>query len=247
MSIADARYLYALVPAGTEIPEGLTGLGGAPVRGIPAGPVLAVCSDHDGSRIMPRRTNIAAHQAVLTALAGGPAVLPMSFGTVADDEGTLLEMLEEQSETLVESMEEVAGCVEMGLRLTWDVDDVFGHVLTRHPDLVQFRDALVASGQVSRDAQMELGRRFERTLEAERDAHAGFVREALGDLVRAIEPRPTREESQIVDFACLVPKESVAAFESAIHSVAERLDESYVFDLNGPWAPHNFVRLNLAV
>ncbi len=244
--MSDARYVYAIVPPGTVMPEGLVGLGDAPVRRIDVGAVAAVCSDHDGSRIMPRRANIAVHQAVLRALAGESSVLPMSFGTVADDEDALRTMLEEQSGALVESMERVDGCVEMGLRLAWDVEDVFGHVLSRHPDLVAFRDALAASGEVTRDEQMELGRRFERTLEAEREAHEHFVREAVGDLVRAIEPRPTRDTTQIVDFACLVPRDAVEAFESAVHQAAERLDESYVFDLNGPWAPHNFVRLNLA-
>jgi hypothetical protein len=246
MSDSTARYLYAIVPAGTPVPEGITGLGGQPLHRLDIGELAAICSDHDGSRIMPRRVNIAAHQGVLKALADGPAVLPMSFGTVADDEAELRTMLEEQAETLLESMQEVAGCVEMGLRLTWDVPDVFAHLLGRHPDLVDYRDAIAASGQVTRDAQMELGRRFERTLEAEREAHARFVQEAVAEMVRSIEVRPTRDESQIVDFACLVPRDRIDAFETAVHAVAERLDESYVFDLNGPWAPHNFVRLNLA-
>lgn len=243
----DARYLYAIVPAATEVPSGLTGLGDEPVRLLVIGDIAAVVSEHDGSKIMPRRSNIATHQAVLRALAEGLAVLPMSFGTVADDEASLVKMLGEQQEELLESISQVGGCVEMGLRLSWDVANVYAHLVDRHPDLGSLRDELAAAGGGTRDQQMELGRQVDKVLGAERDAHANFIRETIDGVVRAVEAKDPREETRIVDFACLVPRDQVEAFESAVYAMADRLDDQYVFDLNGPWAPHHFVRLNLAV
>lgn len=44
---------------------------------------------------------------------------------------------------------------------------------------------------------------------------------------------------------CLVARNGQKEFEEAVFQAAALFDNNYDFDLNGPWAPHNFVELDL--
>jgi hypothetical protein len=48
-----------------------------------------------------------------------------------------------------------------------------------------------------------------------------------------------------MSLACLVPRDGQDRFEEGIFAAAKLFDNNFTFDYNGPWAPHNFVDLNL--
>jgi hypothetical protein len=50
-----------------------------------------------------------------------------------------------------------------------------------------------------------------------------------------------------MNLACLVKRGALPKFETAIFEAAKLFDNNYSFDYNGPWAPHNFVELDLSL
>jgi len=48
-----------------------------------------------------------------------------------------------------------------------------------------------------------------------------------------------------MNLACLVPCQAQAEFEQEVFEAAKLFDNHFAFDYNGPWAPHNFVDLEL--
>jgi hypothetical protein len=51
-----------------------------------------------------------------------------------------------------------------------------------------------------------------------------------------------------MNLACLVGRQSVEKdFENAVCAAAQEFDNNYTFDFNGPWAPHNFVDVELVL
>jgi hypothetical protein len=50
-----------------------------------------------------------------------------------------------------------------------------------------------------------------------------------------------------MSLACLVGRGAgaQAAFEAGVFAAAKLFDNNFAFDYNGPWAPHNFVELDL--
>ncbi|MFH1596354.1 MAG: GvpL/GvpF family gas vesicle protein, partial [Pseudomonadota bacterium] len=56
-----------------------------------------------------------------------------------------------------------------------------------------------------------------------------------------------RNESEVMSLACLVGRQAgaQAAFEEGVFAAAKLFDNNFAFDYNGPWAPHNFVELDL--
>ncbi|MFK7960060.1 MAG: GvpL/GvpF family gas vesicle protein [Phycisphaerales bacterium] len=351
--MSEARCVYAIVPATTAVPEGLRGFADARLERIVTGSIAAICSVHDGSAIAPSRERVAIHDAVVAALETGGVVLPMDYGTVAASEQAVNALLEQRRPTIQELLTRLDGCVEMGLRLAWDVVDIAAHLAERHACIAACRRRMLCADATGRESSgsaspqaaasdasradartvdataidvaatdepaaatrdrpspspspssspssssssssspssspsssssspspspsptpsaasplpaaraggsssgmlprssgdlAELEQLIERALIGERAEHERVIRRLLGTAAREIHVRPTREPHQIIDFAVLISGDAVDAFEDAVHAAAERFDESYVFDLTGPWAPRHFVAGELAV
>jgi hypothetical protein len=239
------HYLYAVVPVADARTLGTIGIGNNDVFAVTAGPLAAVCSRIDSDRIRPERRNLAAHQAVLNQLAPGSAVLPMSFGTIASSEDAISDILTKSRELFLTQLARVAGKVEMGLRVAWDVPNVFEYFVSHHRELQAARDELVSSGSSNRDELIQVGRMFERVLTAERDRLFKSVSTVLQRSGVVVKRNPARNEKEAINLACLITRELQGQFEEIVCEAAKGFDSSYLFDLSGPWLPHNFVEVTL--
>ncbi len=243
---AGGEYLYAI--ARTRGPSEFTesGIDGAPVRWLSTGQVAALVSRTTRSRLRPERRNLSTHNAVLKWAMQDSSVLPVAFGVVATDEAALLRALRQNQAEISTQLDRVAGKIEMGLRVIWDVPNLFEYFIKLRPELRQARDATIGENQsASRDEMIELGRMFAELLTEERDRHYERVAEILGRHGVEIKRNPTRNERDVLTLACLIPRTAQAEFEQAVTAAAAGFDSSFTFDFNGPWAPHNFVELNL--
>ena len=48
-----------------------------------------------------------------------------------------------------------------------------------------------------------------------------------------------------MNLACLVGRQERTRFEAGVFETARMFDNNFTFDYNGPWAPHNFVDIDL--
>jgi hypothetical protein len=245
--VKRGRYLYAIVPGpGNQTYDG-AGVDGAPVYFISNGRVAAVVSNVALERIRPERRHLAAHQAVLKALVGrAEALLPMAFGIIADGPRAVQNILASHDQVLDQQLQRVAGMVEMGLRVSWDVPNIFEYFVNTHPDLRLARDRFLGPYRnPSQEDKIELGRLFERMLNDDREAYTDKVEEILSGYCREIKRNKCRNESEVMSLACLVGRQVQGRFEAGVFESAKLFDNNYTFDYNGPWAPHNFVDLDL--
>jgi hypothetical protein len=247
VSAAAGRYLYAIIDSGDDArPLGLAGLDGAEVYAVAAGAVAAIVSDLPLKKIRPERRKLAAHHEVLKRLMQDHAVLPMAFGLVADGVDAVQRVLRINRDTIAEQLARVRGRVEMGVRVAWDVPNIFEFALTAYPRLKDLRDLMFRGGRKpSHDEMIEIGRQFDRLITAEREESVEKVLDVIGDrCVEAVSNKP-RDDHEVMNLACLVDRYGVAEFEQAIYEAARQFDEHYAFDINGPWPPHNFADLAL--
>ena len=108
-----ATYLYCLFRDRVDPPDGLTGVGGSPVRGIDAGALRAwVESVPTAPPVSPR--SLMTHDAVTTAgLRSGSTPLPARFGDVFESDSACLSSLDARSAELLGMLDRVTGRVEM--------------------------------------------------------------------------------------------------------------------------------------
>ncbi len=241
------RYLYAIVSGPGERQYEFPGINGASVYTISNGKVAAVVSDIPNDRIRPERRHLAAQQAVLKGLlATSDSMLPMAFGIIADGPKAIQKILSRNHEAFLRQLRRVAGMVEMGLRVSWDVPNIFDYFVNTHPDLRATRDRFLGPfGNPSQEDKIELGRLFDRLLNEDREAYTDKVEEILSQYCQELKRNKCRSESEVMNLACLVRKEAQDRFEAGVFEAAKLFDNNFTFDYNGPWAPHNFVELEL--
>ncbi|TAJ26308.1 MAG: GvpL/GvpF family gas vesicle protein [Nitrospirae bacterium] len=242
------RYLYAITDAATDGVGGNIGVNGASVYVIPEGPVAAVVSNIAEKRIRPERSKLSAHHGVIKRLMADTTVLPVAFGTIAGSLQAVRDILVENRTAFLEQLTRVRGKVEMGLRVTWDVPNIFEYVVHRHPELAALRDAVLGKQRTpSQEDKIELGRLFDRLLNQDRELHTEAVLGVLSSHCVEITQNTPREEREVMHLACLVERDAQKRFENGVFEAAKLFDNHFAFDFNGPWAPHHFINVAIEV
>lgn len=239
------RYLYAIIDAGADL-EGWTGIDGTKVYAIRDGNAAAVVSDLPSEKMRPERRKLAAHHDVLKRLLATHTVLPMSFGLVADGPDAIRAILADNRTAFAEQLRRLAGKVEMGLRVLWDVPNIFEYFVNTHAELRQLRDQLFRGGrEPTQEDKIELGRLFEHQLTSDRQTQTEHVVQALQPYCCEVKENKPRDEREIMNLACLIGRNRQKDFEQGVFEAAQYFDNHYAFDFNGPWPPHNFVDVAL--
>jgi hypothetical protein len=247
VSVASGRsYIYAIVAGGEPRAYPSLGIEGRDVYTITDGRVAAVVSGLTSSKIRPERANLKAHQAVLKRLIDDTTPLPMAFGTIADNPQAIHKILTQNRRVFEEQLARVAGNVEMGLRVTWDVPNIFEYFVNTHTELRLARDRLMSNRhEFTQEEKIELGRLFDRLLNEDREGHTSKVEHVLAPLCVEFKANQCRNEQEVINLACLVKRDAQEAFSAGVFAAAKFFDNNFSFDFSGPWAPHNFVDLDL--
>jgi hypothetical protein len=243
--IDDKLYLYAIIFSQIKI-NAIQGINGADIQKVSHADLAAIVSRAPNGKIRPQRKNLAAHQNVLKSLMDNTTPLPVHFGMIADNKSAVEALLTGYHNTLIEQLQYVENQVEMGLRVTWDVPNIFEYFVNRYPKLQGLRDQAFNGGrEPARDEMIEIGRLFNQLLEQERETHTQSVEAGLAPVCTEIKRNPPRQERDTMNLVCLVPRSQLNAFEQTIYEIAKQFSDDFLFDFNGPWAPHNFVNMNI--
>jgi hypothetical protein len=246
LTASGRNYIYAIVASDEPRVYPLLGIEGRDVYTITDGRVAAVVSGLTSAKIRPERANLRAHQAVLKRLIEDTTPLPMAFGTIADSPQAIHRILIRNRRVFEQQITRVAGKVEMGLRVTLDVPNIFEYFVNTHTELRLARDRLMsARHEFSQEEKIELGRMFDRLLNEDREDNTSKMERVLAPLCVEFKANLCRNEKEVLNLACLVKRDAQEAFSAGVFAAANLFDNNFSFDYSGPWAPHNFVEIDL--
>ncbi len=240
----NGRYLYAIVEDPAETDFGTIGMDGSTVYSIVEGKTAAVVSNVPNKKIRPQRKNIAAHHAVLNKIMEKMTPLPMAFGIIADGEQAIRKILSDNRAVFREQFATVAGKVEMGMRVSYDVPNIFEYFIATNSEIRAARDKFFGGHrEPSQEAKLELGRMFDRQLNDNREEYTNQIIDILDEYCDDIKENKCRNENEIMNLACLINRSDQKRFEEGVFESARLFDNNFSFEYNGPWAPHNFVNI----
>ena len=225
--LRDARGpMRCILPAGVE---------GAQVLLVAEGGLAAACSvvpDGCATPTVPRAT---AYARVVAALHKVAAVVPFRYGNLLENREQVLGLMQAHRAEFLQSLEEVEGCDEMGLRI----------LLENRPGLACAQPACAATGGTGREF-LE-GRRAhyaaeecDEALAAQAAAEARGALEGLAVKCRAQRSSaPASPLGRVLSLFFLVRRENVERFREAFGQLQQETSAKML--LTGPWPPYNFV------
>ena len=245
--LPKGRYFYGIIRAGDNQDLGPIGLRRAKVYSIGFRNIAALVSDHPLTKIKPLRETLTAHHQVIKEAIQDFTIIPMAFGHIVRSAKEIRRLLEVNYPEIDQELNRLSNKVEMGLKILWDVDNIFEYFVSRDRDLRDFRDRIFGrSRQPTQGEKIELGRLFESKLSRERQIHTEKVIRALSRCTVDVKVNPPTHEKMVMNGVFLVEKGKERPFEERVHLAAGLFDGNFGFDYSGPWAPHNFIELKIA-
>jgi hypothetical protein len=226
-------YLYCLLlreTAADSVEAPATGIAGAPVRILPAGPIEAWVSGLDAGPPSPSVEAVREHDRVVSAaLATGRTPLPARFGQVWPSDDACVTALTRRTGELEPLLRGVAGLVEMSVHT----------LLPGMPPAAQRPPADRSAPGTAYLHGLRARADRERHLRAALEALRKRVAQALGPLARdeSAEIRGS-DEALALSVSYLVDRGSEGRFREAVSEV-ER-DSAARLVVAGPRAPYSF-------
>ena len=128
----------------------------------------------------------------------------------------------------------------MGLRVAWEVANIYEYFVEQHSVLSEARDAIWDKYNPSNarpEEKIQLGNLYESLRSADRKQATDTAKQIMADYCEDI--------IDVMNLACLVERDSLEDFAKGVFEASKAFDNSYVFDYTGPWAPHNLITLDL--
>lgn len=203
----------------------------------------------EGDDILPKRRFLLAHAHVLEKFLELGTLLPMRFGMVADSLEAVEEILDGQSAQIGAQFGELAGLVELGLRVTYDRDQALKHQLARHANLAAEYERIKAAPRAHQFEQAEFGRRLGEALDRHRTEVQHKLVAALKPHIRDCSVRVPEEEAQVLAADILVARDQEDDIVSILGEILPALDFGGGSEPNirliGPEPPFSFVQITL--
>lgn len=213
-------HLYA-VTAGSPSASEVTGIAGRAVQCVAVCGVAAVVGDVGDKAAAPTQAAILEHARVVEQLmASSDALLPARFGHGFADEGALADAIASRASQLQAALDQVRGCVELGLRVVRG-DGATAPSRTTGTDYMRAR------------------------LDAVREAEgtAKEVHDALAGVARASTHQVLATPQLVLTAAYLLPREDVDSFRERVEAI-ERRHPELSFLCTGPWPPYSFATVD---
>jgi len=238
-------YLYGVVPADGRTNFGPIGLDGGEVRTVSDGGIGIVTSQADRilfSAISPEKTlrYLAQHQRVLEQVMLESSVIPLKFGTYADNDGHILKILDCGRNQFAGALERYAGKVEVDLAVFWtDLKSVLAEI-GRDENVVSMRARIGNQPEATTEQRVRLGQLVKKLLDERRDALAAELVAALRSKCSGVVINPATEDVMILSVAILAQRNDQGQLDQAIHELNLHHENRLDFRCVGPLPPYSF-------
>jgi len=250
MKNAAGKYMYCVIRNPEFFGLGFAGVGGGKIHLVTFRKLAVVVSDSTLQDYPITRENTVTHQQVIEGVMREYSpVLPISFGTVAENGALIKEkILRAKQDELLDALNEVAGKVELNLKAIWlDMPAIFQMVAAENPELSRLKKAL-AGKTVGRDEAIEIGKLVANGLAAKREQIRDEILAMFEDIIVEHKDTQLLGEQMIFNLAVLIPENKQKSFDKIVRDLDEKYkEENAYFKYIGPTPPFNFVKVSLSL
>jgi len=236
-----STYVYGICHAAhASLPQDAGGIGDPPrpVRVLREGELAAIVSDAP-EELRPKRRDLLAHQRILDEAAAGGVVLPMRFGSVSPDDGTVTAVLADRAEHLLQRLRALKGKAEYNLKAEHNEEVLLRLVLDDNDEIRSLAAANQEAGGGSHEEKLRLGEAVAAAVRAREASDADLLRQAMEPAAEAVSSGP-QSSGWLANLSFLVDSGAAEQFLTAVDQV-RREQPHLELRVNGPLPPYSFV------
>ena len=248
----EGKYIYCIIKNPKSFDVEFCGVGGEMLHLVHSGELAVVASDSLITDYPITRENTMTHQrAIEEVMRVHASVLPVSFGTVAENKAVVeKKLLESKQSELLDAMRCIEGKVELNLKALWlDLPSIYQKVVAENPNLARLKKERMGK-MLSIDESIEIGKLVENGLEARREKIKEEILSLLGDIVVDRKDTPLFGGfggQMIFNVAVLIPENKQKVFDRIVCDLDEKYkEENAYFKYIGPTPPFDFVKVHIA-
>ena len=238
-------YVYGIAHRPVDLPQ-TAGVGGAPLRTVEHGDLLAVVSDAGAEPLRATAAGLRAHTRVLEALSAVTTVLPLRFGTVVTDDAAVVEaVLAANVEHLDELLERLDGHVQLTVKVFNDEDAVLRDVVQTDARVSRlWKKVNGVPAEAAYYDRIALGQEVARAVQERKLVTASPLFDALEALSAEAQAKEPKHDLMVLDADFLVLRDRMNQFDAEVEALAKDRPE-LEFRYLGPMPAYSFADLVL--
>lgn len=229
---------------------GAIGIGGAGagVYTVCHNDLAAVVSASPQKKYKVSRENLLSHEKAIEAVMAKHTVLPVRFGTVADNEQKVKLILARESDRFRELLSGLEGKRELGLKTFFNAEQVFKTILNKYGDIRTLKQEIEGlSAGKTYYLRAEVGQKVAAALELEKEARQAALLAALTPLAAEVKVNAPYGDLMILNAAFLVELSREMEFDRKVQESAEQDGALVKYKYIGVVPPFNFVNLAISM
>lgn len=248
-----ATYVYAIIPTGDEAVFDVAGVDDHPmVHSVAYGDLAAVVSasprtDYRGLQRDEAIRYLMAHQRVVERVMQSFSILPVKFGTVLRDEGSVRGLLEQGEALFRTALERCAGRTQMEVVVVWDLQEVFREIGEEEP-IARVKARVAAQPSKNTLAtRTTVGQMVQASLERRLTALQERLVPSLQEVGLDLVVNPRMDDSIVANVALLVDETGRGALQQRLELLDRNFGGHLDFRCVGPLPPYSFATVEVQV
>lgn len=244
------KYIYCIIKTPKSFEFKLAGIGGEKVGLMVSRNLAAVVSDSSVKDHPLTRENTTTHLKIIEEIMRlYSPVLPVSFGTVAEDsEAIQKKLLAPRQNEFLRALEDIDGKTELNIKAIWlDMDEIFQKVILENQELQRIQKKF-SGKMVTRDVGIEVGRLIADELARRKEKMENEILSMLEGMFAEYKRIPLLGDQMIFNLAFLISENKQKEFDGLIKHLDDKYKaENILFKYIGPTPPFNFVKLETSL
>jgi len=242
----EGRYIYCITGPGQKRNFGTIGIGGRgdEVSIIVYRDIRAAVSASPVVRYQVGRENLLCHERAIEEVMKHYAVLPVRFGTIAEDEEQVIRILEKEYIGFSRLLNDITDKKELGLKIVFREEIIYKDILTDYAEIRIHKEKIAHEPpEKTYHQRMEIGRLVAAALEREKTKYKEHILGVLMPLCEDAKINNPYGERMILNAAFLVNKSKEGQFDLRVNELSDKHCNKMKFKYVGTLPPFNFVNI----
>lgn len=228
----------------------IDGVGGGKIHLINHKKLAIVASDSVMDDYPITRENTITHQQIIEeVMKKYSPVLPISFGTVAENDFLIHEkILQAKQNELLNALREINGKIELNLKAVWiDMPAILKKISAENSELCQLKKSFNGK-TLCRDEAIEIGKIVADCILTRKEQIRNEIFAMLEDIIVDYKDMQLLGDQMIFNLAVLISENKQKEFDRIVHNLDEKYrGENAYFKYIGPNPPFNFVKVPINI